>query len=177
MNNVVVTLVKESLNIRIHDIIYKNQETREVQRIARIFETRADNSDGTSVYRVQAVRLYENSVSDTFLYKTFTVESLFNASEKAEKLVKILSNDSKQHKICSMRMESSLDVVKDKHGKELSKCIVVRLQEDNVESVNKDYKPVIIEYIFQEDNSKNIENQYRLQIVRFPQDLYERDTV
>ena len=52
---------------------------------------------------------------------------------------------------------------------------MVRLTEDTTKvNAPNNYKPVIIEYIY-EENEWDLNKEYRLSLIRFPQDIYENN--
>lgn len=61
----------------------------------------------------------------------------------------------------------------DQSGSITKTQVIVRLTEDvnNVE-VPINYRPVVIEYIFDETDW-GMQNEYNLSLIRFPQDIYE----
>lgn len=181
-SNIAISLVRQDFNVEVYDIFYKQNQV--TAKIARIFTTKApkklitrlENEQSFVVnpdlFIVQAIRLIQNPIISDGVYETVQVNSLADAKDNIENFVKsqvMFNSEGFQ-----MNIETKVKNQEDPDKNIIQQQIVTRLTE-KVKHDDK-YIPVTVEYVFDADlwaqgtGNKN----YRLALVRFPQDLYEK---
>lgn len=191
LDSVALSLVRQDFDIKVYDVMTDGadacvipNEHLNILKVARIFTTKAperlinrlsENQEfkvDDNLQIVQAVRLYQNPQLNKGIYKAIQVQTNDSAEEMVLEFVKdLVAYDSEGFQ---MKFKTYTKEQTDQQGVVNRKQIVVRLSEE-VTHKDSGYIPVEVEYIFDQDSweQSGAITQYRLQLVRFPQDLYE----
>lgn len=169
IKNIAISLVGREHNNNIYNLLVYQQDHKVLNKVAKIYLTDLQNIlKCNEQYRIQAVRLYKNDVCDNKYFKDINANSIDDLKNYTIDLVK---NNSKFKMIAEVKkVEQTED-----NGQATKNQVVVRLTED-IAKVNapNNYRPVIIEYIY-EENEWDLNKEYRLSLIRFPQDIYENN--